>query len=137
MTWWHRLVNTGRRIATGIHHVAARLGNTARSWVTAATQTLREAGTRHSKRVHDDQAYSRTVSAAISELITTLIPRPWLATAIAVALAGLLTAADDDAYEHHSSAGRYDPEPSYRDPYPVVSRRPAPDGAGSLWDRLQ
>lgn len=68
MTWWHRLITTGRRIATGIHQVVARLGNTVRSWATAATQTLREAGQRHSKRVQDDQAYSRTVSAAISEL---------------------------------------------------------------------
>ena len=137
MTWWHRLTTTGRRIATGAYHLAARLGDTVRSWVTAATQTLREAGQRHSKRVQDDQAYSRTVSSAISELITTLVPRPWLATAIAVALAGLLTAADDDAYEHHSAAGRYEPEPAYRDPYPVVSQRPSPEGAGSLWDRLQ
>ena len=127
------------RIATGIHHVAARLGDTVRSWVTAATRALREAGQRHSKRVQDDQAYSHTVSAAVSELITTLVPRPWLATAIAVALAGLLTTADNEAYDHqhHSSAGRYEPEPAYREPYPVVSRRPAPDGAGSLWDRQQ
>ena len=110
-----------------------------RSWAAAATHTVREAGQRHSKRVQDDQAYSRTVSAAISELITTLVPRPWLATAIAVALAGLLTTADNEAYDHqhHGSAGRYEPEPAYRDPYPVVSRRPSPEGAGSLWDRLQ
>ena len=92
-----------------------------------------DAAERHRERVDEDPAYARTIATAVSELVATMVPRPTLATTIAVALAG---SARPDPHQHRPGRrGRRDA----RDPYRGYRRRqPAvpPAVPGSLWDRL-
>ena len=97
---------------------------------------VRRAADRHRDRVADDPGYNRTVATAVSELVTTMVPRPTVAMAVAILLTGLLT-----PEQPHTPRPRtprpYDPEPEY-DSYPVARRTGGspPPAAGSLWDRL-
>jgi len=120
MSRWRRLtawITTGtRRIAAALRVAGAAVGKAA----SAAAQ-------RHRDRIGTDRAYGRTVAAAVSEVISTLVPRPWLATTLAVALAGLLGSHDDEPDDRY--------EPDYRTPY-RTARPSSPARAGSLWDRL-
>ena len=93
----------------------------------AIGQAASAAAQRHRDRVGTDRAYGRTVAAAVSEVISTLVPRPWLATTLAVALAGLLGSHEDEPDDRY--------EPDYRTPY-RTSKPSSPAPAGSLWDRL-
>ena len=120
MSWWRRLTawitTSARRIVAAVRVAGAAVGQAA----SAAAQ-------RHRDRVGTDRAYGRTVPAAVSEVISTLVPRPWLATTLAVALAGLLGSHDDEPDDRY--------EPDYRTPY-RTARPSSPARAGSLWDRL-
>ena len=86
---------------------------------------------RHRERADEDTAYARTISTAVSELVTTMVPRPRLAMTIAVALAGLLGHPHQPAEQYGSRAR--DPYRSYGTGSPAAP----PAVPGSLWDRLQ
>ena len=120
MSRWRRLTawitTSTRRVVAAVRVAGAAVGQAA----SAAAQ-------RHRDRVGTDRAYGRTVAAAVSEVISTLVPRPWLATTLAVALAGLLGSHDDEPDDRY--------EPDYRTPY-RAARPSSPAPAGSLWDRL-
>ena len=131
MNLWHRLV---RRIRNWILRVRSAMKRVASSLRTAKSGVVKSVGAatrRHRERADEDTAYARTIATAVSELVTTMFPRPTLATTIAVALAGLLGHAHQPA-EQYGSRTR-DPYRSYGTGSPAV--RPAVPG--SLWDRLQ
>ena len=116
-----------RRLTAWITTSARRIVAAVRVTGAAVAQATSAAAQRHRDRVGTDRAYGRTVAAAVSEVISTLVPRPWLATTLAVALAGLLGSHDDEPDDRY--------EPDYRTPY-RTSKPSSPAPAGSLWDRL-
>lgn len=102
----------------------ARAADTVRSSALAATR-------RHRDRVADDSVYARSISTAVAELVATMVPRPTLATTLAVALSGLLS------HDHPDTPRRPSPRP--RDdytPYSPYGEQLPPTTPGSLWDRL-
>ena len=127
------------RLLDGLRRLAARLAAGVRSaaravrdWATRLTASVRRAANRHRDRVADDPAYTRTVANAVSELAVTLLPKPNVATAVAILLTGLFS--PDPTPAHHPVSRQttvFDEEPY--DPYPV-SRRPASPST-SPWDR--
>lgn len=116
-----------RRLTAWITTSARRIVAAVRVTGAAVAQATSAAAQRHRDRIGTDRAYGRTVAAAVSEVISTLVPRPWLATTLAVALAGLLGSHDDAPDDHY--------EPDYRTPY-RASKPSSAAPAGSLWDRL-
>ncbi len=101
-----------------------RAADAARSSVLAATR-------RHRGRVADDSVYARSISTAVAELVTTMVPRPTLATTLAVALSGLLS------HDHPDTPRRQSPLPrDGYDPYSSYGEQLPPTTPGSLWDRL-
>ena len=116
-----------RRLTAWITTSTRRIAAAGRVAGAAVAQAASAAAQRHRDRVGTDRAYGRTVAAAVSEVISTLVPRPWLATTLAVALAGLLGSHDDEPDDRY--------EPDYRSPY-RAARPSSPAPAGSLWDRL-
>lgn len=127
------------RILDGLRRLAARLTaglrravQAVRAWATGLTASVRRAANRHRDRVADDAAYTRTVANAVSELAVTLLPKPNVATAVAILLTGIFS--PDPAPTHHRVSRQttvFDEE--QYDPYPVT-RRPASPSA-SPWDR--
>lgn len=94
-----------------------------RAWASGLTASVKRAANRHRDRVADDPAYTRTVANAVSELAVTLLPRPNVATAVAILLTGIFS--PDPATTHHPMTRQttvFDEEPY--EPYPVT-RRPA------------
>lgn len=126
-----------RPLAQGILATVRRIGRTVCGWTVGIASVIRGAADRHRDRIADDPAYNRTVATAVSELVTTMVPRPTVAMVVAILLTGLLT--PDQPHNPRPRTPRpYDPEPEYDD-YPVARRTggsPPPPAAGSLWDRL-
>lgn len=121
-----------RRLAERLTAGLRRAARAVRRWTKRLTTTVRTAAGRHKERVADDPAYTRTVANAISELAVTLLPRPNVATAVAILLTGILS---PDPAPATRPAPRPTPvfdEDEY-DPYPVTRRTNSP--AASPWDR--
>ena len=127
---WHRLVQRVRNWMARIRSAMTLVASSVRTARAGVVKSLRAATRRHRERADEDTAYARTIATAVSELVTTMVPRPTLATIIAVALAGLL--GHPHQPEVHSSRAR-DPYRSYGTGSPAVP----PAVPGSLWDRLQ
>ena len=132
MTLTDRIRQAGRSLAA----VVRRIGRTVRGWAAGIATVIHRAADRHRDRVADDPGYHRTVATAVSELVTTMVPRPTVAMAVAILLTGLLTPGHPD-HPRPRTPRPYDPEPEY-DSYPVARRNSGspPPAAGSLWDRL-
>ena len=130
MTLWHKLVQRVRGWTLRIRSALKRVATSVRTAKAGVATSLGAATRRHREHADEDTAYARTIATAVSELVTTMFPRPTLATTIAVALAGLLGHAHQPA-EQYGSRTR-DPYRSYGTGSPAV--RPAVPG--SLWDRL-
>ncbi len=130
MTWWRQALRRLRQAATAAWRAVRRVAHATADAAMTVQAALVRAARRHRDRVAEDRAYSRTVSTAASELITTVVPRPVLAAALAVGLAGLL-APGDHHKPAHSPADRYDPAPDYSG-YPPGPSSPT----GPLWDRF-
>ncbi len=129
MTLWHELV---RRVRGWILRIRSAMNRAASSVRTAKASVVKSVGAatrRHQERADEDTAYARTIATAVSELVTTMVPRPTLATTIAVALAGLL---GHQPAEQYGSRAR----DSYRS-YGTGGPSVPPAVPGSLWDRLQ
>ncbi len=130
MNLFHHLVQRIRRAIGRIRSAIAKACSSIRATGSRVQHAVRAATQRHRERADEDTAYARTISTAVSELVATMVPRPSLATTIAVALAGIL-GHPHQAHEHHRTrAGD-----SYRD-YGTSPAVP-PAIPGSLWDRLQ
>jgi hypothetical protein len=110
-----------------------RATHAVRRWTTRLATSVRRAAGRHNHRVADDPAYTRTVANAVSELAVTLLPRPNVATAVAILLTGILS---PDPAQTTRPAPRHTPmfDQEQYDPYPVTRRASAP--AASPWDRF-
>ena len=117
--WMVRIRSAMKRVATSVRTAKAGVAKS----VSAATR-------RHRERADEDTVYARTIATAVSELVTTMVPRPTLGTTIAVALAGLL--GHPHQPDAHAARAR-DPYRSYGTGSPAVP----PAVPGSLWDRLQ
>lgn len=125
-----RLLDGLRRLAARLTAGMRRAVQAVRAWATGLTASVRRAANRHRDRVADDPAYTRTVANAVSELAITLLPRPNVATAVAILLTGIFSPDPAPAPAHHPVSRQttvFDEEPY--DPYPVT-RRP-----NSPWDR--
>ena len=130
MTLWQRLIQRIRRFVARIRSAAAGASSSTRAAGVRVQKAVGAATRRHRERADDDTAYARTIATAVSELVATMVPRPSLATTIAVALAGILG-------HPHQTPDRY--ASRVRDPYRDYGTGPAvpPAVPGSLWDRLQ
>ena len=131
MSLWHELVRRVRGWILRIRSAVKRVASSVRTATAGVAKSVGAATRRHRERADEDTAYVRTISTAVSELVTTMVPRPTLATTIAVALAGLLGHPYQPAEQHGSRT---------RDPYRTYGTgSPAVPSAvpGSLWDRLQ
>lgn len=132
-----RILEAIKQAGRKVLHMVGRVLDTARHWLTAAAHAIRDAATRHQDRASDDRVYARAMATAASELAATIITRPWLATALAVAVAGILTPED------HEPRGTVVDEDDYQDVYrpprptsrPFTAPRPSPQPT-ALWDRL-
>lgn len=131
MNLWQRLMKRIRRLVARIRSVVAAASSSARAAGIRVQRTVGAATQRHRERAGEDTTYARTIATALSELVATMVPRPSLATTIAVALAGIL-GHPHQANEQYRSRAR-DP---YRD-YGTGSPAVPPAVPGSLWDRLQ
>ena len=131
MSLWHPLVQRIRGWMRRIRSAMKRVASSARTAKAGVMKSVGAATRRHRERADEDTAYARTIATAVSELVTTMVPRPTLATTIAVALAGLLGHPHQPA-EQYGSRTR-DPYRSYGTGSPTVP----PAVPGSLWDRLQ
>ncbi len=131
MTLWQRLMQRIRHWAARVRSVAARASSAVRATGSKVQGTVSAATQRHRERADQDTAYARTIATAVSELVATMVPRPSLATTIAVALAGIL-GHPHQAHEQYRARAR-DP---YRD-YGTSNTAVPPAVPGSLWDRLQ
>ena len=130
MTLWQQFVQRVRGWFLRIRSAMKRVATSVRTAKAGVAKSVSAATRRHRERAVEDTAYARTIATAVSELVTTMVPRPTLATIIAVALAGLL--GHPHQPEVHSSRAR-DPYRSYGTGSPAVP----PAVPGSLWDRLQ
>lgn len=100
-----------------------------RRWVIGMTTAVKQATRRHKSRVADDPAYTRTVANAVSELAVTLLPRPNVATAVAILLTGVLSPDPAPAQRPVARPSTVFDEDDY-DPYPVTRRA----SSTSPWD---
>lgn len=126
-----RILDGLRRLAERLTAGLRRAAQAVRRWASGLTTAVKQAAGRHKDRVADDPAYTRTVANAVSELAVTLLPKPNVATAVAILLTGVFS--PDPAPAHHPVSRQttvFDEEPY--DPYPVT-RRPASPSA-SPWD---
>jgi hypothetical protein len=82
--------------------------------------------------VADDAAYTRTIANAVSELAVTLLPKPNVATAVAILLTGIFSPDPTPATRSVSRPTPVFDEDPY-EPYPAT-RRPASPST-SPWDR--
>ena len=121
-----------RRLAGWLAAGLRRAALAARRWTAGLTTSVRRAAGRHKDRVADDPAYTRTVATAISELAVTLLPRPHVATAVAILLTGILSPDPVPATRPVPRPTPVFDEDEY-DPYPVTRRTSGP--AASPWDR--
>ncbi len=122
------LRSLAERLAAGLRRAVQAVGR----WASGLTTAVKQAAGRHKDRVADDPAYTRTVANAVSELAVTLLPKPNVATAVAILLTGIFS--PDPTPGHHPVTRQttvFDEE-AY-EPYPVT-RRPAPTST-SPWDR--
>lgn len=131
MSLWQQLLQRVRGWILRIRSAMKRMASWVRTAESGVAKSLGAATRRHRERADEDTAYARTIATAVSELVTTMVPRPTLATTIAVALAGLLGHAQQPAKQYGSRAR--DPYHSYGSGSPAVP----PAVPGSLWDRLQ
>ncbi len=130
MNLWHQLVQRVRGWIVRIRSAIAVASSSVRAASSKVQHAVGAATQRHRERADEDTAYARTISTAVSELVSTMVPRPSLATTIAVALAGIL-GHPHQVHEQYRSRAR-DP---YRD-YGTGSPAVPPAVPGSLWDRL-
>lgn len=130
MNLWHHLVQRIRRFVARIRSVVAGASSAIRATGVRVQKAVGAATQRHRERAGEDTGYARTISTAVSELVATMVPRPSVATTIAVALAGILGHPHQPAEQYRSRA---------RDSYRDYGTSPAvpPAVPGSLWDRLQ
>ena len=131
MTLWHKLVQRVRGWIARVRSAVGRMTASVRIAKAGVLKSVGAATRRHRERADEDTAYARTISTAVSELVTTIVPRPTLATTIAVALAGLLGHPHQPVEQYGSRA-----RDSYRS-YGTGSPAVPPAVPGSLWDRLQ
>ena len=131
MTLWHKLVQRVRGWTLRIRSALKRVATSVRTAKAGVAKSVGAATRRHRERADEDTAYARTIATAVSELVTTMVPRPTLATTIAVALAGLLGQPHQPAEQYGSRA-----RDTYRS-YGTGSPAVPPAVPGSLWDRLQ
>ena len=131
MNLWHQLVQRVRGWITRLRSAISRVASSVRTASAGVRSALGDATQRHRERADEDTAYARTISTAVSELVATMVPRPSLATTIAVALAGILGHPNQPAEQYGSRAR--DPYRSHGTGSPAVP----PAVPGSLWDRLQ
>jgi hypothetical protein len=131
MNLWHRLVQRIRQWAARVRSAVAGASSSVRAAGSRVRHAAGAATQRHRERADEDTAYARAISTAVSELVATMVPRPSLATTIAVALAGIL-GHPPQAHEQYRSRAR-DP---YRE-YGTGNSAQPPVVPGSLWDRLQ
>ena len=131
MNLWHRLMQRIRRLIASIRLAVAGACSSIRGTGVRVQKTVGAATRRHRERADEDTAYARTIATAVSELVATMVPRPSLATTIAVALAGIL-GHPHQAHEQYRTRAR-DPYREYGTGSPAVP----PAVPGSLWDRLQ
>ena len=131
MSLWRDLVQRVRGWIVRIRLAVKRVMSSVRTAKAGVVKSVGAATRRHRERADEDTAYARTIATAVSELVTTMVPRPTLATTIAVALAGLLGHPHQPA-EPYGSRTR-DTYRSYGTSSPAVP----PAVPGSLWDRLQ
>ena len=110
-----------RRLTERLSATLQRAAQAVRRWVAAMTTAVRRAANRHRNRVADDPAYTRTVANAVSELAVTLLPRPNVATAVAILLTGALSPDPAPAPRPASRPSTVFDEEEY-DPYPVSGR---------------
>ena len=121
-----------RRLAERLTAGMRRAAQVVRRWVAGMTTAVKRATGRHKSRVADDPAYMRTVANAVSELAVTLLPKPNVATAVAILLTGIFS--PEPTPTHHPVTRQttvFDEEPY--EPYPAT-RRPASPSA-SPWNR--
>ena len=131
MSLWQQVVQRVRGWIGRIGSAIARATALVRATKAGVLKSVGAATRRHRERADEDTAYARTIATAVSELVTTMVPRPTLATTIALALAGLFGHPQQLTEQHGSRT---------RDPYHrYVTGSPAvpPAVPGSLWDRLQ
>lgn len=120
----------GHSLAQAIRRMAAAV----KRWAHALTGAVHAAASRHRDRIADDPGYTRTVATAVSELAVTLLPRPTVATAVAILLTGIFSPDPTPAPAHHPVSRQttvFD-EDEY-DPYPTTRR--ASSSPASPWDR--
>lgn len=131
MTWWQTLTSRFRDWIGRLRSAVSRITAAVRAAGTAVRQAAGDAAQRHLERADEDTAYARTIATAVSELVATMVPRPTLATTLAVALARLLGGHDDRRQPSHPSRqrGTYGGHDAGTAVPPAVP--------GSLWDRLQ
>jgi hypothetical protein len=126
------LPGTIKQLLAAVGRLARRVTCWIRGWARKATHSVRTAAARHRDRVADDPGYTRTVATAISELAVTLLPRPNVATAVAILLTGILSPDPTPAPANRPVARQaavFDEEPY--DPYPLPRRTTS----SSPWDR--
>lgn len=114
------------RLTAGLRRAAQAV----RRWAVGMTTAVKRATRRHRDRVADDPAYTRTVANAVSELAVTLLPRPNVATAVAILLTGALSPDPAPAPRPVVRPSTVFDEDEY-DPYPVTGRA----SSTSPWDR--
>ena len=134
MSLWTRLRGFMGRVLDNVRAAVSAAVRAVQGAAKAVRAAVVNAAARHQERAGDDRAYARAVSTAAAELATTIITRPWLATALAVAVAGILTPDD------HEPHGPVLDEDDYRPPRPAArpftAPRPSPQPPVPLWDRL-
>lgn len=123
-----KLLEGLRRLAERLTAGLRRAAQAVRGWVVGATTAVKRAAGRHKSRVADDPAYTRTVANAVSELAVTLLPRPNLATAMAILLTGVLS--PDPVPRPVTRPTSVFDEDEY-DPYPTARRA----NGTSPWER--
>ncbi len=134
MSLWGRLRGFLGRVLGAVREAVSTAVRAVQGAAKAVRAAVVNAAGRHQDRATDDRTYARAISTAAAELAATIITRPWLATAMAVAIAGILT---PDDHDHH---GRVLDEDEYMPPRhtsrPFTTPRPSPQPPVPLWDRF-
>ncbi len=130
MSLWQQLLQRVRGWILRIRSAMNRAASSVRTAKASVVKSVGAATRRHQERADEDTAYARTIATAVSELVTTMVPRPTMATTIAVALAGLL------GHPHQPEVYGSRARDSYRS-YGTGGPSVPPAVPGSLWDRLQ
>ena len=134
MSLWSRLRGFVGRVLATVRDAVSTAVRAAQGAARAVRAAVVHAAGRHQDRAGDDRAYARAISTAAAELAATVITRPWLATALAVAIAGILT---PDDHEHHRQMLDEDEYmPPRHTSRPFTPPRPSPQPPVPLWDRF-